>query len=48
MSTTHANFILNLGGATAEDVIMLIGLIKQKARIAYGIQLQEEIEYMGF
>src|SRR3989338_10479757 len=48
VSTTHANFILNLGGATAEDVIMLIGLIKQKARIAYGIQLQEEIEYVGF
>ena len=30
VSEKHANFIINRGGATAEDVIELIGLIRQR------------------
>lgn len=44
----HGNFILNAGGAKAEDVIMLTGLIKEKIRVKFGIQLEEEIQYVGF
>ena len=48
ISLEHANFIVNTGRAKAEDVIILIGLIKQKLRTEYNLQLQEEIEYIGF
>lgn len=48
ISLEHGNFIINTGGATAEDVIMLISLIKQKSRNHFGIQLEEEIQLVGF
>lgn len=48
VSDIHANFIINTGDATAEDIIMLISLIKQKVRDSKGIQLMEEVEYLGF
>jgi len=44
VSEKHANFIVNNGDATAEDVIMLISLIKQKVRRYFNVQLREEIE----
>jgi UDP-N-acetylmuramate dehydrogenase len=48
ISEKHANFIVNTGNGRAEDAVILIGLIKEKIRIVFGIQLREEIEYVGF
>lgn len=48
VSNEHANFIVNAGGATAEDVVILISYIKQQVRDQCGVQLQEEIRYVGF
>ncbi|MCK4591978.1 UDP-N-acetylmuramate dehydrogenase [Candidatus Parcubacteria bacterium] len=48
ISEKHCNFIVNTGNAKAEDVVILISLIKQKIRSRFGIQLREEIEYVGF
>jgi UDP-N-acetylmuramate dehydrogenase len=48
VSQEHANFILNTGNATAEDVIILASFIKQQVRDQFGIELQEEIRYVGF
>jgi len=48
ISEKHANYIINLGGATADEVIQLISYIKQQVRDTLGIQLQEEIRYLGF
>lgn len=48
ISEKHANFIVNTGNATAEDIIMLMSLIKQKVRDNFGIQLEEEIQTIGF
>lgn len=48
ISEKHANFIVNTGDATAEDVVMLISYIKQQVRDKKGVQLMEEIEYIGF
>jgi len=48
VSEHHANFIINRGKASASDIIMLISYIKQQVRDKMGIQLQEEIEYIGF
>lgn len=43
VSTKHANFIVNRGGATATDVVRLIGEIKKRVFDAHGIPLEEEI-----
>jgi UDP-N-acetylmuramate dehydrogenase len=48
ISEKHANFIVNAGGATAADIIALASLVKMKVRDETGIQLQEEVEYVGF
>jgi len=48
VSLEHANFIINTGRATSEDVIMLISFIKQQVRNRFKIQLQEEVQYLGF
>ena len=44
ISEKHANFIINLGGAKAKDVLKLIKFIKQKVKNKFGIYLQEEIQ----
>jgi len=48
ISEKHCNFIVNTENAKAEDVIILTSLIKQKVRNNFGVQLKEEIEYVGF
>lgn len=44
ISQKQANFILNQGQATANDVLMLMSIAKQKVRNTFSVQLQEEIE----
>ncbi len=46
-STKHANFIVNLGGATAADVMALIELARQRVREQFGVELELEIELVG-
>lgn len=48
VSPVHANFIINNGSATAEQVVMLISYIKQQVRDKLGLQLHEEVQYLGF
>lgn len=48
VSEKHGNFLLNLGGATASDVLQLISLIKMRIRDDYGVQLEEEVQLLGF
>jgi UDP-N-acetylenolpyruvoylglucosamine reductase len=47
VSLEHGNFIVNVGGATARDVLELIGLLKKRAREERGIDLQTEVEIVG-
>ena len=47
VSDIHGNFIVNEGGAKAEDVIALIEMIKSKAAGERGIQLQTEVKILG-
>lgn len=47
LSTAHANTIVNEGGGTAEHVIMLVSFVKQHVRDTCGIQLQEEVQFVG-
>jgi len=43
----HANFIVNYGKATADDVKSLAALMKQKVIEKFGITLHEEVIYWG-
>jgi UDP-N-acetylmuramate dehydrogenase len=48
ISEQHGNFIISDGTATASAVIQLISYIKQQVRDKVGIELEEEIQYLGF
>ena len=48
ISLEHANHIVNTGKATADEVVQLISLIKTRARNNFGLDLREEIQYLGF
>jgi UDP-N-acetylmuramate dehydrogenase len=47
VSTTHANFIVNEGGATARDIRRLIDRCKTEVLARFGVSLREEIMYLG-
>jgi UDP-N-acetylmuramate dehydrogenase len=44
VSTRHANFMLNKGKASADDLLRLISFAKKKVRSVYGITLESEVE----
>ncbi|MBP9864010.1 UDP-N-acetylmuramate dehydrogenase [Patescibacteria group bacterium] len=48
VSPVHGNFLVNLGGARAQDVIMLSSLVKMKVRDELGVLLEDEVQYLGF
>jgi UDP-N-acetylmuramate dehydrogenase len=48
VSTTHANFIVNEGGATAAEIRELIERCKTGVASRFGVRLREEIVYLGF
>lgn len=47
VSDEHGNFLMNVGHATAEDIAMLISRIKTRVRDEYGINLEEEVRFVG-
>jgi UDP-N-acetylmuramate--alanine ligase len=47
VSEVHGNFIVNDGGATAEDVLQLIALIQSRARESRQIDLNTEVIVLG-
>ncbi len=47
VSPRHANFIVNLGGATAADVLALMETMRQKVLDTFGVLLEPEILVMG-
>lgn len=42
----HGNYVVNMGGATAEDVRALISLCKEKVKEKFNLELEEEIIVM--
>ena len=48
VSPAHGNFIVNEGGAGAGDIRALIERCKAGVRDAFGVELREEIVYLGF
>jgi UDP-N-acetylenolpyruvoylglucosamine reductase len=47
VSEVHGNFIVNDGGATAEEILTLIGEIKAAAARERGIELETEVQIVG-
>ena len=47
VSEMHGNFIVNLGSATAKDIIGLIDLVRKKVRERTGIDLEPEVKIIG-
>jgi UDP-N-acetylmuramate dehydrogenase len=48
VSTTHANFIVNHGGASADQIRDLIARCKRAVRDRFGVELREEVVCLGF
>ena len=48
VSTRHANFIVNLGGASATDVTRVIVHVLNHVRERHGVELRPEVRFLGF
>jgi len=46
-SDVHANFVVNLGGATARDVLALLNLARSRVRERLGVRLDTEVRFLG-
>jgi UDP-N-acetylmuramate dehydrogenase len=47
VSPVHANYLVNLGGGTAEDALALIELVRKTVRERLGIELESEVRIVG-
>jgi UDP-N-acetylmuramate dehydrogenase len=47
VSPEHANFIVNLGQASADEVLALIDYVKRQVRAHTGLVLEEEVRIVG-
>lgn len=47
ISTKHANFIVNVGGATAADVHSLIRRVRSEVKARFGVDLETEVRFLG-
>jgi len=44
----HANLIYNAGAGRAQDLVELIAELKARVRERFGLELEEEVQYLGF
>jgi UDP-N-acetylmuramate dehydrogenase len=47
ISEKHANFIVNLGGASADDVLALMAEMRNRVFERFGIELEPEVRVIG-
>ena len=47
VSPVHANYLVNLGGGTAEEALELIDLVLEKVKEKLGIELEPEVRVIG-
>ncbi len=48
VSDLHANFIVNVGGASASDVTRIIVHVMEEVRKRHGVELRPEVKFLGF
>jgi UDP-N-acetylmuramate dehydrogenase len=44
----HANLIYNAGQGTARELCEIIEELKSRVRARFGLDLEEEVQYIGF
>lgn len=47
VSEKHCGFVVNRGGATADDVMMLIGHVQKTVLDTFGVELVPEVRFLG-
>jgi UDP-N-acetylmuramate dehydrogenase len=47
VSPQHANFIVNVAGATARDVTTLLARVRREVQVRFGVELQLEVHLIG-
>lgn len=47
VSEKHANFVVNLGNATAKDVLLLMNRVRAEVDARFGVRLQPEVKIWG-
>ncbi len=47
ISEKHSNYIINLGGAKARDIMQLVELVKVTVKGKYGVELEMEVQYVS-
>ena len=47
VSTKHAGFVVNLGGATAADVLAVIAHVQDEVERASGVRLEPEVRFLS-
>ena len=47
VSTKHANYIVNLGGASARDILSLMELVRGKVADQFKVDLEPEVKIVG-
>ena len=48
VSEVHGNFVINAGGSTARDVLVLVQRLKEKVKQESGYELHEEIRFIPY
>ncbi len=48
ISEKHANFVINADGAKAADVAAIMAVVKEKVKAEYGVEMEEEVQFLGF
>ncbi len=47
VSTLHSGFVINIGGATATDIIALMHLVQARVKEQFGVDLEPEVRIIG-
>lgn len=47
ISEKHANYLVNMGGATAKDIQAVAVAVKEKVKEKFGVELEEEVRMVG-
>ena len=48
VSEKHSGFVVNRGGATAEEVAFLIKQVQKKVMKQFNVMMQPEVRFVGF
>lgn len=47
VSEKHSGFVINIGGATASDIVMLMHLVQASVKEQFGVDLEPEVRIIG-